>query len=325
MKARDFKGLLKAIGELSLGQKQRLKEELDGASDEAAVLSLIEGDGRAEHHCPGCNGQQLYRWGRMKGLQRYRCRACGKTFTALTGTPLARLRHRDQWLHYAHALQEGVSIRAAAMRCGIAKNTSFKWRHRFLQQPACEKAHVLQGIVEADETFFLESFKGRRHLPRPARHRGGNAAKRGTSAEQIPVLVVRDRYEQTADFRLSGTAAQDIEPILQPLLAPDAVLCTDGAAAYKIIARHAGIAHRPVNIAGGVRVLAGVYHIQNVNAYTSRLKGWMDRFHGVATRYLDNYLGWRRMLECLHADNLPLAYLALALGQHVHFQQQNAT
>lgn len=325
MKAHDFKGLLKVIEGLSPAQKQRLKEVLEGTSDEAAVLSLIEEGGMAQHHCPACDGEMLYRWGRMKGLQRYRCRACGKTFTALTGTPLARLRHKGKWLQYAQALQEGVSIRAAAMRCGIAKNTSFKWRHRFLQQPACEKAHHMQGIVEADEAFFLESFKGQRHLSRPARHRGGKAAKRGTSVEQIPVLLVRDRHEQTADFRLSGTAAQDIEPILQPLLAPDAVLCTDGAAAYKIIARHAGIAHRPVNIAGGVRVLAGVYHIQNVNAYTSRLKGWMGRFHGVATRYLDNYLGWRRMIERLNADKLPLAYLASALGQRARFQQQYAT
>lgn len=28
----------------------------------------------------------------------------------------------------------------------------------------------------------------------------------------------------------------------------------------------------------------GVYHIQNVNSYHSRLKKWMDRFNGVATK-----------------------------------------
>jgi hypothetical protein len=39
---------------------------------------------------------------------------------------------------------------------------------------------------------------------------------------------------------------------------------------------------------------AGVYHIQNVNVCDSRLKQWMGRFHGVATKYLENYLGWRR-------------------------------
>jgi hypothetical protein len=28
-----------------------------------------------------------------------------------------------------------------------------------------------------------------------------------------------------------------------------------------------------------------------------RLKKWMDRFQGVATKYLDNYLFWYRFLE----------------------------
>jgi len=40
-------------------------------------------------------------------------------------------------------------------------------------------------------------------------------------------------------------------------------------------------------------VIKGIFHIQNVNAYHSRFKGWMERFHGVATRYLRNDLGWR--------------------------------
>jgi hypothetical protein len=42
---------------------------------------------------------------------------------------------------------------------------------------------------------------------------------------------------------------------------------------------------------------AGTFHIQNVNAYHSRLKSGMTRFHGVATRLLPNHLGWSRILE----------------------------
>ena len=37
----------------------------------------------------------------------------------------------------------------------------------------------------------------------------------------------------------------------------------------------------------------GAFHIQNVNTYDSRLKGWVRRFH----HYLESYLGWRPMLE----------------------------
>ncbi len=56
------------------------------------------------------------------------------------------------------------------------------------------------------------------------------------------------------------------------------------------------MAHTPVNLSAGIRVIDHAFHIQNVNAYHGRLKGWMSRFHGVATKYLPNYLGWRRCL-----------------------------
>lgn len=40
----------------------------------------------------------------------------------------------------------------------------------------------------------------------------------------------------------------------------------------------------------GIRAI-GAWHVQNVNSYHGRLKGWMRRFYGVATSYLKNYRG----------------------------------
>ena len=54
--------------------------------------------------------------------------------------------------------------------------------------------------------------------------------------------------------------------------------------------------HITLNASAGERVYEG-YHIQNVNAYQSRFKGWMAPFKGVATKHLPSYLGWRRMIE----------------------------
>ena len=59
----------------------------------------------------------------------------------------------------------------------------------------------------------------------------------------------------------------------------------------------------------------GSYHIQNVNAYISRLKRWMRRFNGVATRHLDNYLGWWRMIDRMGDSLTPLTCIAAALPQ----------
>jgi hypothetical protein len=226
---------------------------------------------------------------------------------------MARLRKRHLWQDYAETLIQSLSVRKAAIHCGVSKNTAFLWRHRFLSRIADHQAQHASGIVEADETFFLESFKGQRELPRPPRKRGGSAKRRGVSAEQIPVLVVRDRSGQQADFKLEKLDARHVGERLRPLIDADAILCTDSAGVYAHFAKAEGITHRPINPSQKRRV-DGAFHIQNVNAYDSRLKSWMIPFHGVATKYLANYLGWRRLLERYKAQLNPLICLGESLG-----------
>ena len=99
-------------------------------------------------------------------MQRFRCCACGRTFNDLTGTPLARLRHKGKWLDYLEAVLDSRTVRAAAERIGVHRNTVFRWRHRFLDRVKDDRPARLSGIVEADETFLLESQKGSRKLDR---------------------------------------------------------------------------------------------------------------------------------------------------------------
>src|SRR4051812_18139955 len=148
----------------------------------AAAERRVEATG-----CPHCGGRRLQRWGQSHGLPRYRCNGCLRSFNGLTGTPLARLRKKDRWAAQTEAMLAGESLAKAAKRCGVAASTAFRWRHRFLQAPALDKPTKLTGIVEADETFILESFKGKRSgLPRPARKRGGKAAKTRPLARTDP-------------------------------------------------------------------------------------------------------------------------------------------
>lgn len=74
------------------------------------------------------------------------------------------------------------------------------------------------------------------------------------------------------------------------------MLCSDGTGVYASFSTLQGVTHQVVRNRQGERVI-GAHHIQNVNRYHRRLKECMERFHGVATHYLRNYLGWRRMLE----------------------------
>ena len=315
MRKAAFSNYVKRLALLTVHQRAVLAQTL-AASSVGEVTGQLGEIAERPTTCPYCQAGTdcLHPWGHSHGLPRYRCYACGRTCNPLSGTPLARLRKRDQWLRYAQTLIDGLSVRAAARLCQIDKNTAFRWRHRFLLQAAGHRATHESGIVEADETFFLESFKGQRHLPRPARRRGGVGRARGISPDQVAILVVRDRSGQTADFRLEKLDAPHVIAVLRPLIEPDAILCSDGANIYKTFARETRIAHRPINVRQGIRVLNGVFHIQNVNAYNSRLKTWMRRFHGVATKYLDNYLGWRRLLERYRNTISPALCLKEAAG-----------
>jgi transposase-like protein len=318
MRAEAFRSWLSKAEELTPSQHRRAVEDLREERQAPDPLTAVLDCNPA---CPHCHHTPCGRWGNASGLPRFRCAACGKTFNALTGTPLAHLRHRECWGEYAQALIDGDTVRAAARRCGVDKNTSFRWRHRFLALPAQAKPEHLHGIVEADETYFLESHKGERNLPRPPRKRGGVASKRGLSSEQIPVLVVRDRNTTTTDAVLPKADTEAVRAVLGSILDPDTVLCSDSAAIYRCFAEQAHIAHAPVNLSAGIRVVDHAFHIQNVNAYHSRLKGWMGRFHGVATKYLPNYLGWRRCLERFAVTLTPSLLLGLAINGDQHVMQ----
>jgi transposase-like protein len=270
--------------------------------------------------CAHCGADEMIGWGRSHGLPRYRCKACKRTFNAATGTAMARLRKKDRWLDQAQAMIESVSLAKAAERCGVHPTTAYRWRHRFLSAPALDKPQTLQGIVEADETFILESFKGRRSgLTRQPRKRGGKARHGGAFSDTIPVLLARDRSGATTDAVLPEDTAACITQALSSAMSPANLLVCDGGRPLCAFARRAKIPVRVVPAPGKPLPGEPDIHINNVNAYHSRLKEWLRPFHGVATRNLPNYLGWRRALEA-SAEITPPSWTLAALGQRAYQQ-----
>ncbi|MCB1380293.1 MAG: IS1595 family transposase, partial [Alphaproteobacteria bacterium] len=204
MRSDAFERMVGLLSDLTVEQREKLRDALATGDRQAAVVTLLEQRLGTEPACVHCGAERAGRWGLDHGLRRFRCRTCKRSFNALTGTPLARLRKKAAWLAFAEALSDGTTVAAAAERCGVAPSTSFRWRHRFLRAKTAE-SEVLGGIVEADETFFRLSFKGSRRWQggaepapeRPPKKRGTRAQKRGLSHEQVAVLVARDRSGAT--------------------------------------------------------------------------------------------------------------------------------
>jgi len=302
MKAPEFEILLAQLALLNQPHHRQVLAALHRAAGLGRVVALI-GEIRSKGRCcPDCACERCHRHGQANDLQRFRCCACGRTFNDLTGTPLARLRHKGKWLDYLGTVLDSRTVRAAAKRVGVHPNTTFRWRHRFLHRVKDDRPELLAGIVEADETFLLESQKGSRKLDRQPRKRGGRAALRGISHHLDCILVARDRSGKTIDA-VTGRGALKVAQLVRhllPKLDPKALLVTDANAAYPAFARAHGIAHQAVNLSVGELVRHGVegaIHVQNVNAYHRRCKEWLALFHGVASRWLPNYLGWHWALD----------------------------
>jgi transposase-like protein len=225
MQANEFRRLMGLLETLSAEQRRQLQLQLTAGGGARAVTTIIEARVAREPLCPRCGACHSVRNGHADGLQRYKCRACGRTFNALSGTPLARLRQREKWLAQARVLDEDLSVGRAASQLQVHKSTAFRWRHRFLRLASTVRASAMSGVAEADETYTLRSYKGQpRRLravqSRAPRRRGGCAAKRGLSDEQVPILVLRDRSGQTADFVLERDDAPHIAPALEHSRSP---------------------------------------------------------------------------------------------------------
>ena len=113
--------------------------------------TLTQSDGlRGVKSCPRCRSDEVVKWGSKDGSRRFRCTQCKRTFTALTNTELAHLRHQERWISFIGAMVEHKSLREAAAICGISLSTAQRWHVRLLGYVT---HHGLIGLISLMESF----------------------------------------------------------------------------------------------------------------------------------------------------------------------------
>lgn len=313
-----LKEIINEIKKLSTADQYRLKEFFTKSltsytASEPIFKEVSEQKHKDGYTCTHCRSKNVVRFGKysvkvglkMVERQRYRCKDCRKTFTDVTNTPLQNTHLPHKWLDFIQCMIEGYSLRKASEIIEVHYVTLFYWRHKILSAIKQMDFEQFSGIVEMDETYFLYSEKGKRKIDgRKSRKRGGASKYRGISKEQVCVLIARDRQKSTLS-RVIGQGRivkSRLDKAIGSKLSASNVLCTDAWRAFKTYATEKGLEHYRFKSDGKERV-RGLYHIQNVNNYHSRLKGWMDRFNGVATKYLDHYLSWFQFLDVIKHRN----------------------
>lgn len=266
---------------------------------------LIETRITADHGCIYCGSNHVVKNGRRKdGTQRFLCRGCKKSFLPSSKSVTSRTRKGlTVWTSYLKCLLDKKTLQEASEECGISMSTAFSWRHKILDALHEMNDKVfLDGRVEADETFFNVSYKGNHKsftLPREPHKRGNSVSTKGLSSEKVcvPCAVSEAGFSYARPGKTGKVSSYCIKKIFDGIIAPGATLCTDNEKAYVNFAKVQGI--RLIQMDTECRVTenqGAEYGIQRINAYHSRLKGFLRRFHGVSTKYLGNYLVWNDVL-----------------------------
>lgn len=273
-----------------------------------SISNSIHSDSREQRYtggvvCIHCNSNKVIKHGKKNNIQRFMCKDCSKTFDDITLTPMANSHLPiNKWLEYAKCMILGFSLRKSAKACEVSLKTSFYMRHRLLDAIRnLQGIGEVSGVVEMDETFLPESFKGNHNksgflMPRKSRKRGKEIKVRGISHEQVCIATAIDRnnnivFEMVTKGRIRTT---DLERLFKNRIDPDSVICTDSHKSYIKFAEDNVSKH--IQIARG-KHKNGVYHISQVNSLHSKFKKWIRPFNGVATKYLANYLHWFKWLQ----------------------------
>ena len=152
------------------------------------------------HHCPHCHSNKICKNGFLHGkYQQFRCNDCKKNYSIRTNTIFCHSKKDIKlWQEYIELFSQGLSLRKIVeeMDGKIKLQTAFYWRHKILKVLSNindDNNNKLDGIIEADETFFEESQKGSRNV------KGREARKRGfssytyTKKNKVCVLTAIDR------------------------------------------------------------------------------------------------------------------------------------
>jgi hypothetical protein len=198
----------------------------------------------------------------------------------------------------------GYSIRKSAKLVEINIATSLYWRHKILN---CISTFLgigsVDGVIEADEVFFAESFKGTKpsKMPRKPRKRGKQVKKRGISKEQVCVATAMDRQGNLIiELLCKGRMThKELGKLYNGRIGENSILCTDSHKSYMQFAIDMNLDHKKIKRG---KHKGGLYHIQHINALHSNLKKWMGRFNGVATKYISNYMYWFKCLQMFNTE-----------------------
>lgn len=271
--------------------------------NELAVVDILK-DKKIDV-CPHCNCDKFIKYGKYKGLQRYKCinENCLKTFSKKTNSIFSNSKKPlDFWIKYLVLMNNNMSLRDCSSILGINLATSFYWRHKILSTQAKNNDNILKNYVEISKIIIKENFKGDRNA-------------KNYDKENIFVACAMDSNEIIVSKAISrrSISLAAIDKNFSKNLDKSAIISSYNDRYFEIYAKKHNNSIFPVShkiildlvqqLSSNNLVESNILSFKNINKalpsnsiflhkFSLNIKKWLVRFRGVATKYLENYLNW---------------------------------
>lgn len=244
--------------------------------------------------CPYCGETHIIKYGRIRGKQRFQCRSCGQTFIHTTNTLMAQSHYpQSVWVDFIRDTLCGKSLDHSVKKCGFSHQTAFDMRHKVLmalQDLLAMEPVVLSGIVEFDETFVLDSYKGApvpEEAGRKARKHGAKAGKPGISSEYVAICtgIQRDGGAIAETVNRAKPSGEELSNIFRGHIAEGTIALTDGLRSYHALESLTNCA--VVNVTHEEN--KKIFNLNTANCLHLFIKDAYKHYRGVATKYINRY------------------------------------
>lgn len=232
--------------------------------------------------CPHCGviGGHYKLEGKSTRPGVYKCAACSDQFTVTVGTVFERSKIKLHiWLQAVHlmsASKKGISAKQIERMLGVSYKTAWFMCHRIREamtvSPTTDKMGGPGAIVEADETYWGNLYKGRA----------------GVGHKMKVVSLVERESGQKRSFHVANVTSDTVEAVLKSQVHAETHLMTDESYVYKRVGKHFS-AHSTVNH-GKKEYARGNVTSNTVEASFAIFKrGLNGTFHSVSERHLQRY------------------------------------
>ena len=253
---------------------------------EACLEHLEEVRWGMEAHCPHCGGLKVARKtdGHREG--RWNCHDCKSSFNVLSGTIFEKTKIPLQKWFLAIGLMVNAkkSLSSHQLARDLEMNAKSAW---FMQQRiragmAAEDRPMLQGIVEADETYVGGK-------PRKGNRRDDDKPnKRGRGTKKTPVIGAIERGGRVAAQVTQRVGGKDLLNFLKNAVDPQGtLLITDeykGYNAAKTHFNHAVINHTKAYADGAT-------HVNTMEGFWALVKrAWFGSHHYYTVKWMPLFI-----------------------------------